>query len=229
MDPWPALRQAARELGLVLDPEFEPRAQAYCRELAQWNPVARLTGYQGEAELVRHLILESLLLLVVLPEDACPVLDIGSGAGVPGLMLKLARPGWQVTLVEANRRRANFLRHMIRTLGLVGIDVRAERAESLGRQPALAGTFQTVTLRAVAGPREAARLASPFLRPEGMIVIPLGPRGGAPPVGQVREVRASWIGRLPAGRRFLIIRATDLETDVSRGTRGEAWRASWRS
>ena len=61
----------------------------------------RLTAYRDRAARVRHLVVESLMLLAALPEPASPLLDIGTGPGVPGLILKLARPAWEVVLIEA--------------------------------------------------------------------------------------------------------------------------------
>lgn len=220
-DPWRELAAAIRVLGVMPEPGFVPRARTFLGELQRWNTLARLTGYQTEREQVCHLVLESLLLLRVVPTPASPLLDIGSGPGVPGLVLKLARPAWRVSLVEANRRRANFLRHVIRALGLEGIGVHAARAESLTREPDLQGGFQTVTLRAVAAPAEAAGLARPFLAATGHAVISLGPgMRPTPPGGTVREVPLPARMGLPVRRRFLIIRATEIAPDVSRGTRG---------
>jgi 16S rRNA (guanine527-N7)-methyltransferase len=219
VDPWDELDQAVYRLGLRLDAAFKSRARVYCEELSRWTQVARLTGYRSKGEQVQHLVVESLLLLSALPDDAGPLLDIGSGAGAPGLVLKLARPEWVVGLVEANRRRANFLRHVIRTLRLDGIEVHAERAEILAREPSLSGAFRTVTLRAVAAPEDAASLARPFLGPEGVVVIPVGPAGIIPPIGRVRQVELRGIPGLPAMRRFLIIGAADIDPGVSRGTR----------
>ena len=71
------------------------------------------------------------MLLAALPEPASPLLDIGTGPGVPGLILKLARPDWEVVLIEAAQRRTNFLRHVIRQLGVSGVRVVWGRAEAL--------------------------------------------------------------------------------------------------
>ncbi len=219
-DPWALLAAGAAAVGVRLEPEFEPRARRFLAELRRWNRVRRLTGYRTEVEQVIHLVLESLLLLPVLPSPAAPLLDIGSGAGAPGLVLKLARPAWPVTLVEANRRRAHFLRHAVRHLQLEGAEVQAMRAEALAQAPAFAGVFRTVTMRAVAAPDTAVRLARPFLAPEGHIVSVLGP-GRAPSFGTVREVAAVLESRrLHLRRRFLIIRASEVAADVPRGTRG---------
>jgi 16S rRNA (guanine527-N7)-methyltransferase len=219
-DPWGELRAAAAALDLDLPPGFEDQARAYLDALRRWERIGRLTGYANPALRVRHLLIESLMLLRAVPEPATPLLDIGSGPGVPGLIVKLARPTWDVVLVEATRRRVNFLRDVCRRLELTGVTVQEGRAEALGRG-VLAGRFRTVTMRAVARVDDAGGLAAPFLRPEGVLVQALG-RAPAPPRGAVREVTLSVRGELPWRRRFLIIRRTELDGDVSRGTRRAA-------
>ncbi|HEV8675770.1 MAG TPA: 16S rRNA (guanine(527)-N(7))-methyltransferase RsmG [Methylomirabilota bacterium] len=207
-------------LGIAVDPEFAVRVRGYLRELARWNRVSRLTGYREAADQVVHLVLESVMVLVTDPAPASPLLDIGSGAGAPGLILKLARPDWAITLVEANRRRANFLRHVVRELGLGQTAVEEDRAEALASAPRLVAAFRTVTIRAVAPVPVAARLAQPFLAPEGHAVLALGLRGSAGP-GSVQEVTVADPGAgLRLRRRFLIIRAGEGSADVPRGTRG---------
>jgi 16S rRNA (guanine527-N7)-methyltransferase len=161
-------------------------------------------------------VLESLMILTVVPEPASPLLDIGSGPGVPGLILRLARPSWEVALVEAARRRANFLRHAVRRLNLDGVAVHGERAEALSSGP-LAGRFRTVTMRAVAAPEEAVSLARPFLASNGAIVLPVGPQSGTPTT-PIRTVTLETTGELPLRRQFLIIHRAELDAGVPRGT-----------
>jgi 16S rRNA (guanine527-N7)-methyltransferase len=209
------LRQAAAALGVGLPAAFAGQVATYLDELERWQRIGRLTAYGDRAARVRHLVLESLMLLAVVPEPASPLLDIGSGAGVPGLIVKLARPDWEVVLIEAARRRANFLRHVARRLGLEGLSIHWGRAEALAAEP-LAGRFRTVTMRAVASGEAARRLAIPFLAPEGALVLPLGPRGAS--VAGHRELVLALPGELPWRRQFLIIRRTELNGDVSRGT-----------
>jgi 16S rRNA (guanine(527)-N(7))-methyltransferase RsmG len=204
-DPWAWLRAGVRALKIEVDPLFETRARVYLAELGRWNRVARLTGYTTGAAQVRFVLLDSLLFLKVLPDAGGPLLDIGSGAGVPGLVLKLARPAWAVTLVEANRRRANFLRHVGRQLQLGGVEVQEARAEALAGQAGWAGGFTSVTLRAVAAPDAAVALARPFLRADGRAVVALGP-GQRPALGTVEHVRLrDEAGGLRIDRSFLII------------------------
>ena len=217
-DPWAELRAAAAALELALPASFEPQARLYLDALARWERIGRLTGYRTAALRVRHLLIESLMLLRAVPPPGTPLLDIGSGAGVPGLIVKLARPDWDVTLLEASRRRVNFLRDVTRRLGLGGVAVHEGRAEAVDATP-LHGRFATVTLRAVTGAEAAGALAAPFLRPDGVVVQTLGV-GATPPADRtVRAVTLPGRGELSWRRRFLIIRRAELDEDVSRGTR----------
>jgi 16S rRNA (guanine527-N7)-methyltransferase len=208
-DPWTRLAAGLASLGVITDPAFEAKARVYLEELRRWNRASRLTGYRSEGEQVEQLILASLLFLPVLPEPVPPLLDIGSGAGVPGLILKLARPQWRVTLVEANRRRANFMRQVVRALDLTAVEIREERAEALALVPEMAAAFRTVTMRAVVAPTSAIGLARPFLEPEGHLVLALGPRV-RPQFGAVRRVIVGddQFG-LRIQRAFLIIPAVE--------------------
>lgn len=203
-EPATLLTRGASRLGLTLDRAQRQAFATYLDELDRWERVARLTAYTSARGRVLHLILESLLLFPLLPSEPSPLLDIGTGAGVPGLILKLARPDLRLTLVEANRRRANFLRHIIRVLGLSDIAVHQARAEALAGEPALALGFQVVTMRAVAKVERALALARPFVAPAGRIILPLPPRSltGQLP-GTVRRVDLT--PGLPLSRAFLIL------------------------
>jgi 16S rRNA (guanine527-N7)-methyltransferase len=221
-DPWADLEVGIAALGVAVDPGFAARSRIFLDELDRWDRVFRLTGYPTEAARVRHLLLDSLLFLPALPAAASPLLDVGSGAGVPGLVLKLARRSWAVHLVEANRRRANFLRQVVRRLELEAVTVHEARAEALAARPDLAGAIAVVTARAVAGPEAILGLARPFLRPGGRLVVAVGP-GRHSHVGTLRRVT---LPGLRIERTFLILGAGDpggAEADVPRETSGEAW------
>jgi 16S rRNA (guanine527-N7)-methyltransferase len=202
---WTDLEAAIAALGVPVDPSFPARSRIFLDELDRWNRVFRLTGYPTEAARVRHLLLDSLLFLPVLPAAASPLLDIGSGAGVPGLVLKLACPDWAVHLIEANRRRANFLRQAVRRLELGAVTVHEARAESLARHADLTGSFAAVTARAVAGPDAIWSLGRPFLRPGGSLVVGVRP-GEQSALGALRRVS---LPGLRIERTFLILGAGD--------------------
>ena len=86
------LGDAAAALGLTLPAAFPAQIETYLAELERWQRIGSLTAYRDRATRVRHLVVESLMLLAALPEPVAPLLDIGTGPGVPGLILKLARP-----------------------------------------------------------------------------------------------------------------------------------------
>lgn len=98
------------------------------------------------------------------------LIDVGSGGGLPGLALKVAKPALRLTLVEANRRKAAFLVHAAAQLGLADVEVVARRAEEAGRDPELREQFDVATARAVAPMAVLAELCLPFVRPGGRLL-----------------------------------------------------------
>src|SRR5919204_2217015 len=115
-------------------------------------------------------LVEDSLVLLDLLGDARTLVDVGSGGGLPGLPLKLARPELQVTLIEANRKKAAFLNHATAVLGLQGVQVVAMRAEEAGRVPRLRDAFDVATARALAAMPVLAELCLPFVRPKGRLL-----------------------------------------------------------
>ena len=115
-------------LELALPHETQTRLLQYLALIRKWNQVHNLTAVrEPEAMLVRHL-LDS---LATLPHVTGPrIADVGSGAGLPGIPLALARPEWQVTLVEINHKKAAFLRQAQIELNLKNVEVTVERVEN---------------------------------------------------------------------------------------------------
>ena len=99
------------------------------------------------------------------------LLDIGSGAGFPGLPLKIVRPQWQVTLQEATGKKVSFLQHLIEILQLKGADAMQGRAEELAHEQVFRATFDVVTARAVAALPTLLEYAAPFCRVGGQIIL----------------------------------------------------------
>jgi len=166
------LSDGMQRLGISLDPEAVDRLFAYCRELIKWNKTINLVAAAPLRDLVELHFLDSLALLPLL-NSLCPsasLLDIGSGAGFPGLALKAASPDRPVTLVEPRQKRATFLRHVIRQLGLTGATVHTlHLSPNDAGQRRDIGLFAAVTSRAVADLATFLPLAAAFCLPGGCV------------------------------------------------------------
>ncbi len=144
----------------------------YRQELLDWNTRFNLTAITDPDEVLIKHFLDSLSLLMAYDRPRARLLDIGSGAGFPGLALKIARPDWQVTLLEATGKKVTFLQHIIELLQLTGIKAAHGRAEELAHDGALRASFDVVTARAVASLPTLLEYAAPFCRVGGQIILP---------------------------------------------------------
>ncbi|MFQ5656052.1 MAG: 16S rRNA (guanine(527)-N(7))-methyltransferase RsmG [Candidatus Methylomirabilales bacterium] len=171
------LRRGLARMELPFSDEQIEQFLTYLRELKRWNRRANLVGFRTDDALVRHGILESLTILkAVEVQNNLRLIDIGSGAGFPGITLKIAAPSLTITLVEATRKKVSFLRQAIRLLQVSGIYVLHTRAEFLHRDPEHREAYDLVTARAVARLPEAVTLCAPFLKSEGRLLLPVGPK-----------------------------------------------------
>ncbi len=143
----------------------------YRQELLDWNTRINLTAITDPEEMLIKHFLDSLSLLQVYDLPLCHLLDIGSGAGLPGLPLKIVRPQWQVTLIEATGKKARFLQHMIEVLQLIGIVAVHGRAEELAHKREYRANFDVVTARAVASLPTLLEYAAPFCRVGGKVIL----------------------------------------------------------
>lgn len=144
----------------------------YRQELLEWNSRFNLTAITDPDEiLIRH-FLDSASILVVYDEPQARVLDIGAGAGFPGLPLKILRPQWRVVLLEATGKKVTFLQHVIKTLELRDVEAVHGRAEELAHRQTYRASFDLVTARAVASLPTLLEYAAPFCRVGGRIVLP---------------------------------------------------------
>jgi 16S rRNA (guanine527-N7)-methyltransferase len=129
-----------------------------------------ISGWPGMTSKPDRALVDDCLVLLPWLGDARRVIDVGSGAGLPGLPLKLARPDIELTLIEANRARAAFLVQAVARLGLDSVDVVADRAENAGRDPRYREAFDLAVARAVAPMPVLAELTLPLLRPGGRLL-----------------------------------------------------------
>lgn len=170
------LNRGLHALGLA--PLAAPRLAefwVYFSELEKWNRKMNLVAKAAEPVIIETHFLDSLTLL---PEIGVgPLLDVGSGAGFPGLALKIARPELQVTLLEPRQKRVSFLQHVIRCLKLGGVEVVANRLapddHSFGEAY---GQFPLITSRALAEIDPFLALVAPLSTPEGRVLCMKGPR-----------------------------------------------------
>lgn len=166
--------EALRQFGV--SPEAMPfvleQFRRYRQELLDWNARMNLTAITDPEEVLSKHFLDSLSLLQVYDRPRTRLLDIGSGAGFPGLPLKIARPAWHVTLVEATGKKVTFMQHVIEALALENIAAIHARAEDLAHQREYRAAFDLVTARAVAALPLLLEYAAPFCRVGGTIILP---------------------------------------------------------
>src|SRR5438105_407262 len=134
----------------------------YRQELLDWNTRINLTAITDPGEVMIKHFLDSLSLLLVYDVPDARLLDIGAGAGFPGLPLKIVRPQWHVVLLEATGKKVKFLQHIIEALQLKDVVVVHGRAEELAHKAEYRGSFDVVTARAVASLPTLLEYAAPF-------------------------------------------------------------------
>lgn len=172
------LRAVTAGWGIELTPAQLEMFRTYYEELVDWNQRVNLTAISDYEDVqVRHFA-DSLAVFLALDAaglgDQVSLVDIGSGAGFPGLPLKIARPAWRVLLVESAKKKARFLEHMIDQLGFEDVGVVWGRAEEVGRDPHYRERFDVAVARAVAEMAVLVEYALSLLRVGGWFVAQKG-------------------------------------------------------
>jgi len=177
-----AIRQGARQLGQRLSADAAERLATLLGELARSNRRINLTAVRDPATMVSAHILDSLSVRPFLERDS--VLDIGTGAGFPGLPLAIAEPQVAFTLLDANARKIAFVRHIVALLGLANAEAVQARAEDYapGRR------FDTVLARAVTSTAGLATLAAPLMADDGVLLA----LKGRYPDAELESLPADW-------------------------------------
>ena len=183
-------RQLQRQLGLHLTRAQLSALSLYERELVDWNAHFNLTAIRDPQEIhIKH-FLDSLTCSLVLREKSIGrMIDIGTGAGFPGIPVKILYPNIQLTLVESVGKKAEFCRHVVRILDLQGVEVVQERAESLGQNPSHRELYDWAVARAVAILPVLAEYLLPLVRVGGSMLAMKGESGPAEAHSAERALR----------------------------------------
>ncbi len=173
MMPRELLATAAEAWDILLTSAQLDQFDRYAAELQRWNRHTNLTTIvDPEAIVVRHFLDSLALAAVWRPQQPTSLADIGTGAGFPGLPLKLLWPEMRLLLVESVGKKTDFLTHIVRSLGLSDVEISTARAEELGRQPQYREQFTAVTARAVATLNVLAEYCLPLCEVGGLFVAP---------------------------------------------------------
>ena len=167
------IRQESEKIGFPIEKDATKKFETYLLELIKWNKKVNLTGHRDERSIIANLFIDSLAFHKAIKSlSACSVLDIGTGAGFPGLPLNISKPKLSVTLVEPNLKKVSFLHHIIGTLDLKNVDVLATRIEDIQKTEYFPKSYQGVILKALR-----LDICLPYVRPllgeGGMIVVSL--------------------------------------------------------
>jgi len=156
------------------------------RLLQEWSQKFNITRIRDpQAILVRHFV-DSLLALSLLPADASRIVDVGCGAGFPGLPVKICRPKLEVAFLDSKQKALIFVKHAAATLGLKRVTFHHSRAEEAAKDPALRERFDCAMAKALARPRKVLGLCLPFVRAGGRVIAFL-------PSGGLEEEDRAWI------------------------------------
>ncbi|MBO6040253.1 MAG: 16S rRNA (guanine(527)-N(7))-methyltransferase RsmG [Oscillospiraceae bacterium] len=195
------LRGGFEELGLPLDAEAAARCRRYYELLTEKNRVMNLTAIEGEEDSARLHFLDCAALLTLCDFGGRRVIDVGSGAGFPGLVLKIARPDIDLTLLDSLDKRVKFLRETADALGFTDVTcvhARAEEAPADYRE-----RFDIAVSRAVARLNLLCELCLPFVKTGGLFVAMKGP-GAAEELDEAKKAIRTLGGELERAAAYTI-------------------------
>jgi len=168
-----ALDGGAKAMGTVLDHTQMGLMALHAKEIVDWNRAANLTAITEPSVMAEKLFVDVLPVCAFVPLGV-RLLDMGSGAGFPGVPLKIVRPDITVTLLDGRRKKANFLKQVIRITGLKGIDARQGRSEELVLKEEKSKRYSVVISKAVAGLEKLLRLSLPLVDQNGIVIAMKG-------------------------------------------------------
>lgn len=157
------LTEGLAAMGIAMSAQQREKLLAYVALLLKWNKTYSLTAIREPERMVAHHLLDSLAPLPYFPDFAERVLDVGSGFGTPGIPLAIAKPEWQLVLLDSNSKKTSFLRQVLLELQLPNVQIVTERVERYAPD----FLFQVITSRAFADLSDFIRLTAHLLAPGG--------------------------------------------------------------
>ena len=167
------LIQGAKTFGIRLDGKAIEAFELYLKELLKWNQKINLTSIRSEKGIVLKHFLDSLSVYPLLPKYSS-IFDMGSGAGFPGIPLKIIQPALEMTLIDSVRKKVDFQRHIFRMLGLKGMETIHGRVQDKEILQSLGGQFDIILSRAFSDLRTLLILSFPFLKEGGKVIAMKG-------------------------------------------------------
>lgn len=171
------IKNGAEQLNIELDENQINQLMLYAKLLVEWNEKMNLTAITDEEGIATKHFLDSLTALTT-GYVSGKVIDVGTGAGFPGLVLKIAKPEIELTLLDSLNKRITFLKSVSEEMGLDGIEFVHSRAEDGGQNAMYRGKFDTVVSRAVANMATLSEWCIPFLKVGGRLLALKGPSAG---------------------------------------------------
>jgi len=186
------LNNGLKELRLPCSKEQACAFMTYLSELKKWNRAYNLTALKTDDDIIVKHFLDSLLYLKALPPGTLKLADVGTGAGFPGIPLKIVRSELKIALIESSGKKTAFLRHITRLLNLGGTNVIEKRLEQLGKE--YEKSFDVIVCRATFSTIDFFRMACPYLKDSGRLILNKGPKFSE----ELKELEQAKYKKLPA-------------------------------
>lgn len=180
------LKEGLNQIGFSYSEEQIKTFMTFLSELKKWNRAYNLTGLKSDEDIIIKHFLDSLLYLKVIlvypvrkqkkstVVNVLKIADAGTGAGFPGIPIKIMRPEIDITLIESSKKKTAFLRHILRVLSLNGVKVLDERVENLGRK--YEKTYDVIVSRATFKIEDFIKKTCPYVKENGVLVLSKGPK-----------------------------------------------------
>ncbi len=168
------LKKGLKEIGIICSDDQISAFMTFQSELKKWNRAYNLTALKSDKDIVEKHFLDSLLYAIAVPDGTLRLADAGTGAGFPGIPLKIAIPRLDMTLIESSRKKTAFLRHIIRLLKLSEINVIERRIENLGKEHEK--KYDIIVSRATFNIEEFLKTACPYTKNDGRLILNKGPK-----------------------------------------------------